>query len=167
MDLFRRSMRVLGIVLVCYTLLVATHKGEFWPFSIYPMFSQAGRPWTRALVRAVPPSTSNAEAAQAMWETASLEDLPGEAFPLLPHGTFQNDLSNYVSKTEVWDARRIRGLRGFFNKPMEEKPAHRLLVMRVRGRLAGDSVAVVATPLALLSADTTRFNPHLDVPVRP
>ena len=26
------------------TLLVSTHLGEFWPFSIYPMFSRGGHP---------------------------------------------------------------------------------------------------------------------------
>lgn len=157
-------MRVLGVVLACYALLVATHEGEFWPFSIYPMFSQAGHPWERTLVRELPPGE---EAARPVWETASLGALPGEAFPLVPEGLFQNDLANYVSKTDVWNAQRIRGLRGFFREPMEAEPDSRLLVMRVRGRLAGDSVTVAAMPFALLSADTTRFNPRLDVPVRP
>lgn len=37
--------------LVVYGLLVAIHLGEFWPFSIYPMFSQTGNPWTGAAER--------------------------------------------------------------------------------------------------------------------
>jgi hypothetical protein len=43
-------MKVIGIILLIYAVLVASHEGEFWPFSIYPMFSQAGNPWTRAMV---------------------------------------------------------------------------------------------------------------------
>lgn len=53
----KRALHIVGGVLVVYALLVATHLGEFWPFSIYPMFSQAGTPWTRAVVRELPSQT--------------------------------------------------------------------------------------------------------------
>ena len=47
--------------------LLPSHEGEFWPFSIYPMFSQAGNPWTRAMVLDVT-TTPDAE----LWEKQSL-----------------------------------------------------------------------------------------------
>ena len=49
-SLSRKGMKIIGITLLIYALLVAPHEGEFWPLSIYPMFSQAGNPWSRAMV---------------------------------------------------------------------------------------------------------------------
>ena len=55
----RKALRITLGTLIVYALLVATHLGEFWPFSIYPMFSQAGNPWSRAVVREMPPGTDS------------------------------------------------------------------------------------------------------------
>lgn len=49
--------RIIGIVLLINILLVSTHRGEFWPFSIFPMFSQAGNPWSRGVVENVRDTT--------------------------------------------------------------------------------------------------------------
>lgn len=42
METFRRSF---WATMVVFAVLVGTHEGEFWTFSIDPMFSQAGNPW--------------------------------------------------------------------------------------------------------------------------
>lgn len=156
MNAHRKALRIIGGVFVAYALLVAPHEGEFWPFSIYPMFSQAGDPWTRALVREVPTDLPDS----SRWKVTSLDDLPGKPFPLAPNGVFQNDLANYVSKTRDWDHSRLRGIRTMFSA--DTLQTRQLLVMRVQGALSsGDSVAVTATPFILLSSDSTWLNPEL------
>src|SRR5690625_1138715 len=45
-----KALKILGVLFLVHAILVSTHEGEFWPFSIYPMFSQAGNPWARAMV---------------------------------------------------------------------------------------------------------------------
>lgn len=149
----RALSTLLGTLLV-YALLVATHEGEFWPFSIYPMFSQAGHPWSRAIVRDV----SGTEAVP--WDTvAARSDLPGVPFPLAEHGIDPIDLSNFVSKTQTWNADRVNGLRTMFYDHADERD---LLVMRVNGRLVGsDSVAVEFVPYVLIRADTSALHPAL------
>jgi hypothetical protein len=151
------ALRLIGIVLAAYALLVATHRGEFWPFSIYPMFSQAGTPWTRSLVHEVPDDTSFS------WTAKRLGNLPGEPFPVAPRGINQNDVANYVSKTDTWTRKRLQGLRSIFAASYDFRDP--LLVMRVRGRLVEDSVAVTATPLILFSDRKTALHPSLNAAV--
>lgn len=148
------ALRLIGIVLTAYALLVATHKGEFWPFSIYPMFSQAGNPWTRAVVREMPPDT---KAASLDWSAVPFREVPGEPYPLSPKNINQNDVANYVSKTDTWTADRVHGLRSLFTK--NRSLSAPLYVFRVRGELTGDSVAVAATPVMLIAPDSTYLNP--------
>jgi hypothetical protein len=156
MNLHRKSIRIVGATLLVYALLVATHLGEFWPFSIYPMFSQAGNPWTRAVVREVPDTP-----AENAWTETRLGSLPGEAFPVIPRGISQNDVSNYVSKTSAWTPQRLRGLRSLFEANYDFEQS--LMVYKVRGRLEGDSVSISATPVMLMQRDTTRFNPSAEL----
>lgn len=73
------------------------------------MFSRAGRPWSRAIVCDFSHETSTPR-----WTSVSAAQLPGEPFALLPHGIDPIDLANFVSKTETWDADRVRGLRQMF-----------------------------------------------------
>jgi hypothetical protein len=148
---------ILG-TLVVYTLLVATHLGEFWPFSIYPMFSQGGRTWSRALVRdvsALPPD--------AVWDgLTSFEALPGAPYPLDPTGINQNDLANFVSKSRSWSPSRVAAIKRVFGNELQD---HRLLVMRVEGRIdQADTVALSFTPFILLTPDSAYFNPNLSYP---
>lgn len=150
----QRALRVLLGVLVAYAALVATHEGEFWPFSIFPMFSQAGQPWSRAVVREVPPS----EATQA-WEPVPAEALPGEGYPLLEHGVDPIDLANFVSKTHVWTAERAQGLRRMF---AADELEGRLVIYRALGELReAATVRVEYVPYVVLSQDTTILNPVL------
>lgn len=154
MPKYKRAIQIVGTVLAVYALLVATHLGEFWPFSIYPMFSQAGNPWTRAIVRIVPEDVEDPS-----WEAVRLSELPGTPFAVGLHGLNQNDIANYVSKTEIWTPQRRRGFRSLFTSTYDfDKP---LLVLKVRGTLSGDSVSVRATPVLRLERDTTRLHPSL------
>lgn len=154
MSLYRKSIRVTAGILVVYALLVATHLGEFWPFSIYPMFSQAGNPWSRSIVRQVPPNDA------VSWEQVRLNELPGESFKMVPNDINQNDVANYLSKTDRWTETRIRGFRSMFRRHSFDTS---LLVYRVRGSLSGDSVDIEATPIMQLQADTTLFHPNVAV----
>ena len=150
----RKALRITLGTLIVYALLVATHLGEFWPFSIYPMFSQAGNPWSRAVVREMPPGTD-----QIPQDTVAFADLPGNPYPLVPQGINQNDVANYVSKTDRWTPNRQQGLRNMFAK--SRQLPNPLLVMKVRGELTGDSVAVQAAPVMLITPDSLRLRPDL------
>lgn len=151
-----KALRIVGAVLVVYVLLVATHRGEFWPFSIYPMFSQAGNPWTRSLVREVPRGT---DPDTLDWGTVPLAEVPGSAYPLEPRGINQNDVANYVSKTDQWTDKRIRGHRSLFAKNRELSSS--LLVLKMRGELRGGEVTVTATPMLLFNPDRSFLRPSL------
>lgn len=160
MNPYQRSLRVVSGTLLVYVVLVATHLGEFWPFSIYPMFSKAGQPWSRAIVREVP-----TDADATSWESIRLDQLPGTAFPMRPNGINQNDIANYISKTDVWTHSRLRGFRSLFEGTHSfDRP---LRAYRVRGTLAGDSVDVWVTPLLEMTADTTFFHPSVAVDLSP
>lgn len=154
MKLQNRSLRIVGGVLVVYALLVATHLGEFWPFSIYPMFSQAGKPWSRAIVRALPEDT---DPDSVHWQPISFDRLPGAPYPLSVHGINQNDLATFLAKTETWTPTRVQGLQSLFVKNRHiPRP---LLLYRVRGEISGDSVRVTAIPVMLVSNNGTHLNP--------
>lgn len=151
---YRRAVRVLIATLVAYGVLVGANEGEFWPFSIYPMFSQGGNPWSRAIVRNV------AIDDPAQWSPVTSADLPGEPYPLFVHGVDPIDLSNFVSKTERWDDARIAGLRKMFGE--HELRERELLVMRVNGRInQEDSVIVEFVPYLHLGAEESLLNETL------
>lgn len=171
---YKRAGRLVAGLLVLDVLLVMLHLGhfgtpwpparpeldrkhelgEFWPFSIYPMFSRGAHPWVRSLVREVPgPDAPN------LWAPRSIDDLPGTPYALGDVGIVQNDISNFISKTRTWSDRRIAGFRRVFGDELENK---HLLIMRADGSITGDSVSVVFTPFLLMAPDTTYFNPNLD-----
>ncbi len=153
----KKSARYLLLLLVTYGLLVATHEGEFWPFSIYPMFSKAGKPWTRALVRDVSSTPDSLK-----WKTTNLNNLYGTPVALKKHGVDQIDFSNFVSKTKEWTPKRQRALKLMFGK--ENIKNREFIVMKVTGQFANrDSVITTATPLFLLTKDTVFSNPTLDL----
>ena len=150
-----RAARVLALSLAAYVVLVATNEGEFWPASIYPMFSVAGRPWTRALVRDVATVP-----AAARWRVTDLGGLPGRPVVLPEIGIDPIDFANFLSKTRIWDEDRVTGLRSLFTEDLLR--TRQLMVYKVRGHLAaGDSVVVEATPFLLLTGQETARNPEL------
>ncbi|WP_340104848.1 hypothetical protein [Rhodohalobacter sp. 8-1] len=151
----RRGMKIIGVTLLIYALLVAPHEGEFWPFSIYPMFSQAGNPWTRAMVLDV---SSKADA--DLWETQLLQNRESDVVPVGKYGVDQIDFSNFVVKTQNWTDSRRQALIEMFGS--NSISGERWMVSKVRGELIGrDSVAIKITPFILLTADSTYLNPIL------
>jgi hypothetical protein len=155
-SLNRKSLRVVGITFLVYAVLVATHLGEFWPFSIYPMFSQAGRPWSRAIVRDV----TDTPAGSIVWERVGAMDLPGDPVALTDHGVDPIDLANFVSKTQSWDDARVEGLRKMFRADRLE--GQWLLVLRAGGEMnETDSVVVYFEPYVILHRNGAEVNPAL------
>lgn len=150
----KTSKTVILSVLLVYVLTVATNLGEFWPFSIYPMFSQGGKTWNRSLVREVPFGD------QVDWTPSSLEDLPGAPFSVRSNGVDPIDLANFVSKTLVWDPQRVAAL----EKMMfgGKTPDKSLMIFKVQGRLAERvGVEVTATPWVLISPGKDQLNPNI------
>ncbi len=146
----RRAGRALLIMVLIGGTLVATHEGEFWPFSIYPMFSQAGRPWNRMLVRDV---TTVAET--ELTQDRSPEDLPGSPLALHALGIPQNDFNKLIKLTDVWTDERKAVLRGMFQSVLDQ--GRTLLVYRVHGDVTDDGQAYsIAEPLVLLDRERAR-----------
>lgn len=156
MNLFKqRAFKILMGIFVVYGILVATHKGEFWPFSIYPMFSQAGNPWTRAIVSNV---TSTPDS--LVWKTTDLEHVQGSKVALRTVGVDQIDFSNYISKTKQWDTNRKNALIRMFGS--SNLGDARWVISKVRGHLTEqDSVIVEVVPFLLVKRDTVLTNPLL------
>lgn len=151
----KQYKRIIGIVLVINILLVSTHEGEFWPFSIFPMFSQAGQPWSRGVVENVQ-DTTRAD----LWETKPISKIEDRVLPLQEYGIHEIDFANYISKTDNWTDKRINGLRSTFQ--IEEHPGQMWMATRVVGSITdGDSVAIQSIPMFLFTADTTYKNPRL------
>lgn len=147
--------RIIGSVLLLNILLVATHEGEFWPFSIYPMFSQAGKPWSRGVVEDVQ-DTTRAD----LWETKPLEEIDNRILPFEDYGIHEIDFANYISKTRNWDAQKINGLRSTFQ--IADYPGKMWMATRVVGSInEQNSVVIKAIPMFLFTADSTYKNPNL------
>ncbi len=148
-------MRITLITFLLSGILLATHEGEYWPFSIYPMFSKAGNPWTRAIVTDV----SNVDSA-SVWQTTSLNEINGTVESILDAGVDQIDFSNFVSKTKNWDEKRVQALRTMLGE--QHFRNEDWMIFKVRGQMVGDdSVTVQVTPYLLFKSDTTLFNPNL------
>ncbi|GAB5486203.1 MAG: hypothetical protein Pars93KO_26370 [Parasphingorhabdus sp.] len=151
----KRSIRITLITFLLSAILLATHEGEYWPFSIYPMFSQAGNPWTRAIVTDISSSDE-----QDIWETTSLAEINGVVVGMRSIGVDQIDFSNFVSKTKDWNPKRVQALRTMLNE--ENFQNEDWMIFKVNGKLVGkDSVVVETTPYLLFKSDTTIFNPNL------
>ncbi|MDZ7773417.1 MAG: hypothetical protein U5K31_11860 [Balneolaceae bacterium] len=147
--------KILGGAMLINILLISTHLGEFWPFSIFPMFSQAGNPWTRATVERVENPSE-----EELWQSRTLPELNGKAVGLYRQGVDPIDYANFVGKTTEWNQKRINALRELLGA--RDLGDQRWMIHRVRGYLAeGDSVVVESTPLFLFTADSTIKNPNL------
>lgn len=152
----KKAMRVLGIVFLVNALLVATHLGEFWPFSIYPMFSQAGNPWTRALLTELPPSQRDID-----WDVTGRDGIVGNPLGTKNIGVDQIDFSNFVVKTKNWNKKRLEALRFMLGE--QELENKNLLVYKVNGKLSDqDQVKITYTPFLYFTKDSTYYNPQLD-----
>lgn len=151
----KRGIKIIGITVLIYALLVAPHEGEFWPFSIYPMFSQAGNPWTRAMVLNV---TDKSDA--VIWQTQLLQDLGSDVIGVGSYGVDQIDFSNFVSKTDNWTDTRRNALQSMFGRDVIG--SERWMVSKVRGELVNsDSVAIKIIPFIMITSDSTYLNPNI------
>lgn len=154
-DGVRKAGKILGALFIAMALLVSTHLGEFWPFSIYPMFSRAGKPWSRAIVRDI----SN-EPESTIWRSTLLEDIPGDSFALRDHGIEGPDVANFVVKNRNWSAEGQEAFRKIFLDFLSDRA---LMLYRVDGRAEGERVTVRATPVLFMTSDTTMVNPTLSL----
>lgn len=146
--------KLLIITLLLNIILVATHEGEFWPFSIFPMFSQAGQPWSRGVVEQV----QNEKKAD-LWDIKPLEEIEQRVLPLQEYGIHEIDFANFISKTTNWNQKRINGLRSTFS--IGQYPSQKWMATRVNGYLSEKNEVVIdAYPMLLLTADTTYKNPN-------
>ena len=156
MNFIQKSVRITLISFIIYGALVATHEGEYWPFSIYPMFSKAGNPWTRAIVRDVTSVTDT-----LLWNTTSIEHLQGDPVSMKEIGVDQIDYSNFVSKTKTWNSNRVSALRTMLGEEYISK--NDWMIYKVNGRiLDNDSVTVHYVPFLLFTKDSTVFNPNFE-----
>lgn len=140
-------------------LLVGTHLGEFWPFSIFPMFSKAGQPWSRAMIVEVPLSDSYADPEAMLWEPMDIDIQDLKAISLDERGIDKIDFSNYVGKTERWTPSVVSGIGIMIPDRPEEGMAW--LVLKVRGRMDEGVVSVQGEPMVALTADTVVLSPNL------
>jgi hypothetical protein len=150
----RRALHAVSCTLAVYALAVLAHSGEFWPFSIYPMFARAGQPWTHALVIEVDRD------GQRDWGPWRLNALPGAVYPALSAGVKAKDLSQVVRLTADWTEERIVQLRNLFGVPLSAGST--LMILRVDGRLSrAAEVEVEATGVILIAPDGNELNPQL------
>lgn len=152
---YRTAGRLLAVLFLINAVLVSTHRGEFWPFSVFPMFSQGGHLWTRSLVREVPDVPDSLS-----WEATTLHHLPGRPFPLDTQGISQNDVAGLLFNTKTRSEQREKVLRRLF---AGEADPETLLFMRAQPlRHENDSLTVTVQPLVLLTPDSAYLNPHLE-----
>jgi hypothetical protein len=155
---FDRAKKVMIGFMLTFALLVATHLGEFWPLSIYPMFSQAGKPWERAIVR----TTAYTQQPFTKWDTlTTLDQLPGAPFKMTKYNLAQNDFANYLKKTKVWDAKKKEAVLAMFGGL---KPDSSLVLYKAGGRMGEDGkVHYHFVPLIVVNNQSLSFNPALQV----
>lgn len=156
MEASKKALRILLYLFISWALLVATHLGEFWPYSIYPMFSQAGKPWTRALIVE---SEKNPESPE-FWETTSVDGLNGRVVSTKSIGVDTIDYSNFVVKTKNWTPERIHALRYMLGE--QNFAVNSFVIYKVSGQLDDEGkVQVQYLPFLTFTADSTYFNPNL------
>lgn len=156
-----KGLKIIGMMFLVHALLVATHEGEFWPFSIFPMFSQAGNPWERALVLDVSESEDS-----EIWEVRPYPPSPNErVVPLSALGIDQIDYSNFVVRTTEWTDSRQRALYAMFgSEALENK---KWLIVIARGALTDDhTIESTMEPVILLTEDEIRLQ-NAEQPLKP
>ena len=152
----RRTAAVLIAVLAVYAGLVLTHRGEYWPFSVFPMFSTFRQTWSTPVVREIP-GTAGAD----VWRATGLDLLPGTVFSLDTYGVNLHELRSLFLSNEAWEPQEILSLRSLIGEANIR--GRHLLVIDVRGKVDQDErVSVEGVPLAIFSENDTRMNPALE-----
>lgn len=147
----KRATYSLAIVMVVFTVSVATHEGEFWPFSIYPMFSQAGNPWNRALLIRL----DNEEITHFNWESANVDSLPGNVVALADIGADNIDFANFVGKTKEWSPERVSALRTFLGMSIATGEAY--VAYRIHGlRNENGDIELKSYPVAMFTSNDNK-----------
>lgn len=150
----RAAAAVIGM-LVVYAVLVLANQGEFWPFSVFPMYSKGRESWARPLIIELPQT-----AGPEIWRARQLDELPGDVFSLFTKDVDEDRLRMVWNATETWTAADIVRLRPLIGE--NNIRGRRLLVMDVRGEPApDDGVSVICFPLAVLTEEGTLLNPSL------
>lgn len=135
-----RAGWLLLLVFVLNGVLVATHLGEFWPFSIYPMFSRAKTTFHQAVVRELDPE----DIERMAFPATPASELLGKPYAVKARGVDPVDLNKYVRLTDDWDEARRRGIVRMFAPGMGEET---LLIVEVRGDIAErETLNFEATP---------------------
>jgi hypothetical protein len=151
--MIKKAIYLLAGILVAYIALTATHKGEFWPFSIYPVFSQGAHPWDYAVVRGV-----NLNSKGPVWTKKTVKQLRGDLIGLNHLGLTQTKLSVFLDQKWPPNETKIQLLRKYFKNKLSDK---NILIYKVHGQRTGkkSSFAMTnCTPLILLKQDTTLLN---------
>jgi hypothetical protein len=140
-------------------VLVGFHLGEFWPFSIFPMFSKAGQPWSRAMIVEAPLNQDTLGESPEVWEPLDINILNLQAVSLGERGIDKIDFSNYVGKTARWTPEIVAGV----GKMIPDRPDsdRAWLVLKVRGQMTDGKVTVKGEPMVALTADTVVASPTL------
>jgi hypothetical protein len=151
----RKAASLVVVVLVAYAGLTLTHGGEYWPFSVFPMFSKPRPSWSTPVIREIAKT-----AGDEIWQVTSLDHLPGSGFSLDTYGVKIHELRSVFLSNEAWEPNEILSLRSLIGEANIR--GRRLLVMDVRGQLdPDDRVSVACLPLAILSENDTRLSPVL------
>lgn len=157
-DPYVKAGRILLSVFIVYAVLVATNRGEFWPFSIYPMFSSAEQPWIQAVVRDVPADP----AGKMPWIPVEMSQLPGDVVVLDERRVPANDVAALFQHSGRWTtpvADQLRALLG-----QAPSGGHAFVLFRVEEKRADEEkIRILCTPVAYLFPDSTRVNPAFDV----
>ncbi|MCH8567657.1 MAG: hypothetical protein LAT67_05310 [Balneolales bacterium] len=152
----KKNKKALITVFIIFGVLVAPHEGEFWPFSIFPMFSQAGNPWVRSHVRVV-----DYDENMINWKTVGADQLDGDVLSMVSLGVNQNDVSNFVSKTAEWNERALSNMRALLG---EVTSREQIMIYKVTGSLhpeISDSVVISYQPYIFMSPEATILHPDL------
>lgn len=140
-------------------ILVGFHLGEFWPFSIFPMFSKAGQPWSRAMIVEVPQSDFVSPESGFNWDPVDIDIFTLQAVSLSDKGIDKIDFSNYVGKTVEWTPEVVAGVGKMI--PDRPEPNNVWLVLNVRGSMLDGNVTVYGNPVVALTSDSVFASPLL------
>jgi len=149
-----RFVRLLLGLIAAYLVLIAVHGDDFWPFSRFPMFAAAGRPWTRALLRELTP----AELEQPLLEISE-EQLPGRPLALHSLGKNQDDLIQLVRRLDA-STNPAADLQFLAEYLGDARKSRHLVLYLVRGRFRPKRVVGVRfRPIAVLGPEGVRAIP--------
>ncbi len=145
--LFSRLRACIIATLVIYGALVATHEGEFWPFSTYQMFSQGGLPWDKPVLLEL-----DAEACKTS-EFSSLEELNEFGVALNPYGIDHRDFSNFARHLSNPGEEELLALRSLLQPVIDGNEG--LCITAIYAETSGSDINLTFTPAMYLSRDET------------